>query len=516
MAYNWSRSTGKKKEPEMPQSPSLELRSKQTQSMRQMQRMIMSPQMQQAISILQMPILELSNRIDAEIAENPLLENSEDESYDDSSLDVSDLSQEIHEEPQEGQEVTPEQELHFDDRNFEILKRIDEEFRDYVSESGNYSSKRTSEEEKLKTFMDNSFCVETTLFEHLMAQARETFASSDELDMAEAIIGNFTSSGFLEESLEEIAILNNFDRAKLAVILEGIQQFDPAGVGARNLQESLLLQLERQNKRDSLAYRMVSECYEELLYKRIPQMQKTLGCSNDEIGEAIEHEIAKLELHPGANFSYTHAFPIVPDVTLYQEGDELKIAINDEVLPQMRFNRRYLNMLEDPMLPLETRDFIKQKIISTRWFLQTIQQRNGTVERISMSLAKRQRAFFTNPEGKLTPLTMKMLAEELDLHESTIARAVANKYIYSPRGLLPLRYFFSNAYLTSEGEDLSSETVREKLSKLIKGENKKKPLSDEELSGLLSSEGIPCARRTIAKYRAALNLGNAHQRKKLS
>lgn len=504
------------KRAKMPQSPSLELRSKQSQNFKQMQRMIMSPQMQQAISILQMPILELSSRIDEEIAENPILENSEDESYDETSLDVSDLSLEIHEEPQEDQNVRPEEELQFNDHDFEILKRIDEEFRDYVSESGNYSSKRTNEEEKLKSFMDSSFCVEPTLFEHLMSQARETFTCSDDLNMAEALIGNFTSSGFLEEQLEEIAILNNFDAKNLDRILKEIQQFDPAGVGALNLQESLLLQLERRDKKDSLAYRLISDCYEELLYKRTPQMQKKLECSQEAIAEAIEHEIARLELHPGANFSYTHAYPIVPDVTIYQDGDELKILINDEVLPQMRFNRRYLNMLNDPMLPVETRDFIKQKVTSTRWFLQTIQQRNSTVERIAMSLAKRQHAFFTSPEGKLSPLTMKALAEELDLHESTIARAVANKYIYSPRGLLPLRYFFSNAYLTSQGEDLSSETVREKVSKLIKDENKKKPFSDEELSNMLRIQGISCARRTIAKYRSTLNLGNAHQRKKLS
>lgn len=476
----------------------------------------MSPQMQQAISILQMPILELSNRIDEEIAENPILENSEEESYDEFSLDVSDLNLDIREEPQENQNVRPEEELQFNDHDFEILKRIDEEFRDYVSETGNFSSKRSNEEEKLKAFMDSSFSMEPTLFEHLMSQARETFTCSEDLDMAEAIVGNFTSSGFLEESLEEIAILNNFESKNLIRILKEIQQFDPAGVGALSLQESLLLQLERQGKKDSMAYRMVSECYEEILYKRMPQMQKKLGCSQDAIAEAIEHEIAKLELHPGANYSYTHASPIVPDVTLYQEGDELKIAINDEVLPQMRFNRRYLNMLNDPMLPAETRDFIKQKVTSTRWFLQTIHQRNSTVERIAMSLAERQRAFFTSPDGKLTPLTMKVLADELNLNESTIARAVANKYIYSPRGLLPLRYFFSNAYLSNEGEDISSETVREKVAKLIKEENKKKPLSDEKLSDLLHSQGIPCARRTIAKYRAALNLGNAHQRKKLS
>lgn len=497
----------------MPKVVSPELHTRQTQNLKQMQRLIMSPRMQQAISILQMPILELSSRVEEEIAENPILENSDDDSYDDTSADVSDLSLEPEEKSQEGE---PENELIFDDRDFEVLKRIDDEFRDYIDESGSYSSRRTSEEEKLKSFMESSLCAEPTLFEHLMGQAAETFETDDELTMAEGIIGNLTSSGFLEESLEEIAVLNNFERKHLEEVLRKIQTFDPAGIGARTLQECLLLQLDRKGKRDSLAYRTVEKCYEELLYKRIPQIQKKMGCSSDEIAEAIEHDIAKLELHPGANFSYTHVFPIVPDVTLYREEDEIKIIVNDDALPRMRFNRRYLAMLEDPLLSTETRDFIKQKVVSTRWFLQTIQQRNSTIERIALSLAKRQESFFKSPEGKLTPLTMKILAEELGLNESTIARAVANKYLYSPRGLHPLRYFFSNAYFSDDGEDLSSETVRSKLAHLIREENKNKPLSDEELSIELQSQGIKCARRTIAKYRAAMNLGNAHQRKKLT
>lgn len=497
----------------MHQPPSLELRSKQNQNLKQMQRMIMSPQMQQAISIMQMPILELSGRIEEEIAENPLLENSEDDPSEELSLDISDLSDEIE---SEGLDILPEEELQFDDKNFEILKHLDEEFRNDLLDSETHRATKTQEDEKLKSFLESSLTEDPSLYEYLMKQAREVFPAGEKLEMAQALIGNFTSSGFLEETLEEIAILNYFDCSSLLPILKEIQQFDPPGIGAQNLQESLLLQLERQNKTNSLAYRMIAHCYEELLYKRIPQMQKMLNCSQSAIAEAIEHDIAKLELHPGANFSYTKAFPIVPDVTLYQEDDVLKISINKEILPQMRFNRRYLKMLEDPMLPLETKDFIKHKLVSTRWFIQTIEQRNSTIERITQSLATRQKSFFTNPDGKLIPLTMKAIAEELELHESTVARAVANKYLYSPRGLFPLRYFFSNAYLTKKGEDLSSETVREKLALLIKEEDKKHPLSDEELSNKLESEGISCARRTVAKYRATLSLGNAHQRKKFS
>ena len=190
------------------------------------------------------------------------------------------------------------------------------------------------------------------------------------------------------------------------------------------------------------------------------------------------------------------------------------VSINDEPLPQLCFNRRYLRMLDDPSLSVDTRNFIKQKILSAQWFFQNIHQRNTTLERIAQSLTKRQYQFFSQYDGKLTPLTMKMLAEELNLHESTIARAVVNKYLHTPRGLFPLRFFFTNAYQSTEGEDLSSATVREKLQTLIKNEDKLKPLSDEALSLQLQAQGISCARRTIAKYRRALEIGNAHQRKK--
>lgn len=494
----------------MAQSPSLEMRAKQSPGLRQMQRLIMSPQMQQAITILQMPIIELSEKLEAEIAENPILESSSEDSPENRLLEE---AEESWKEVSEEQEFTPEQELRFDDHNFEILKRIDDDFRDYLGDGHSYI-KRTNEEEKLKSFMENSLSGQTTLFGHLMMQARETFSTESEQAMAEAIIGNFDHSGFFEESLAELALLNNFDEKELTHVLEEIQHFEPFGIGARNLQESLMFQLKGRGKEDTIAYRIIAEHYEDLLHNRIPQIQKALGCSSKEVMQAVENEIAKLELHPSSSFNSSITVTIVPDATVYQEEDKLVVSINDDPLPQLCFNRRYLRMLDDPSQPLETRNFIKQKILSAQWFFQNIHQRNSTLERIAQSLAKRQYSFFSQPNGQLVPLTMKMLAEELSLHESTIARAVANKYLHTPRGLFPLRFFFTNAYQSKEGEDLSSATVREKLQALIKSEDKQKPLSDEALSIMLQAQGISCARRTIAKYRRALEIGNAHQRKK--
>lgn len=497
----------------MPPSMSLEMRQKQSQSLKQIQRLIMSPQMQQAIHLLQLPIQELTEHLEDELAQNPVLENIQEEGKDDKDFDTLERD---NEEGSDNQDQKPEQELSFDEKDFEILKHLDEEFRDHFAESGNFSLKRTADEEKLKSFQENSICSQTSLFEHLMTQARETFNSPEELSMAESIIGNLDEGGFLKTLLGEIAVLNHFELNKLEKVLEEIQTFEPWGVGASSLQECLLIQLRRQGKQNTLAYRIVEDNYDDLLHNRIPQIQKAQKCSATDVTLAIEKGIAKLDLHPGAWFSNSTVQHIIPDVSIEQEKDQLRVVVNDDMLPPLRLNRRYMQMLEDETLNAETKEFIKNKIMSAKWLLRNIYQRNDTIEKIAASLAKRQKEYFLNPDGKLVPLTMKTLADELNLHESTIARAVSNKYINSPRGLIPLRSFFTNAYVTEEGKDISSRTVRDELLEILNGEDKHKPLSDEAISAQLKGKGINCARRTVAKYRTELSIGNAQQRRKFN
>ncbi|NGX41799.1 MAG: hypothetical protein K940chlam7_00073, partial [Chlamydiae bacterium] len=346
-----------------------------------------------------------------------------------------------------------------------------------------------------------------------MQQAKETFEEQEDLEMAEEIIGNFDESGFLQTPLEEIALLNNFSEPHLKELLCEIQTFDPYGVGAATLQESLLIQLRCRQMQDTLAYKILEQHYEDLLHNRIPNIQKGLNVSVEAIQKAIEQEVSHLDLHPGTLYSKKIVQHIVPDVTLKLTEETIEVIINDEYLPTLRLNSRYMNMLNDRNLSKETKDFVRNKLVSAKWLLKNLDQRNETIHRIVMALAKWQRDFFLNPDGKLTPLTMKVLAEELDLHESTIARAVSNKYVDSPRGILLLRYFFSNAYTTAEGQNISSNTVRDALKTIVDEEDKKKPLSDEAISKLLQRRGIRCARRTVAKYRTGMNIGSAKQRK---
>lgn len=472
---------------------------RQTQSLKQLQRLMNSPQMKQAINMLQVPLMELQELVELEMEQNPVLEYSEDKAEEQDS--------------QPEQEMPAEQELSFDDNDFEILKKLDEDFRDHFAESENYYTKRTQDEEKLKSFLEQSIPTHVSLAEHLHVQARETFDADVERQMAKEIIGYLDESGLLTTELSEIALLNNFSEQELEEVLLEIQTFEPPGVAARSLQECLLIQLRRLKLKNSLAYKIIEKHFDNLLHNRIPVISKSLKCTPEQVRAEIDHHIAPLDLHPGTLYFDPVVQNIIPDVTLNYEEDEAIIEINKEYIPSFRLNKRYMRMLEDDSLKKEDKEYIKNKIMSAKWLMKNIDQRNDTVYRIVETLAKWQKEFFINPTGKLTPLTMKVLAEELELHESTIARAVSNKYVNSPRGILPLRSFFSVCYTTDAGDDISSNTVRDTLKKIIDEENKQKPLSDEAISKKLKEKGVPCARRTVAKYRVQLNIGNTNQRR---
>lgn len=479
----------------MPYPLSLDMQPKQTQ--KQSQRLMMTPQMQQAIHLLQLPLMELTQMIEQEVEQNPVLEYMPEE--------------EDQEESEEKESL--EKEMEFNDKQFEILRQLDEEFRDFFSESGQYIPKRSSEEEKKKVFLESLVQEEPSLNEHLMQQAREEFSDPEELKIAEAIFGYIDENGFLKTPLNEIAICFSFDLSKTEKVLKTIQTFDPIGVGSSNVKEVLLTQLKAKGLKNSLAYQIVENHFDDLLHNRLPIIQKGVKASLKEIKEAIQNVIAHLDLHPGTSYSKVEAPTIIPDVRLRQEGEKLIIDINEDHLQPLRLNRKYLRMLDDPNLPNETKDFIRTKILSAKWLMKNIFQRSDTLHRIAEFLLKYQHQFFLDPSGSLKPLTMKVLGDDLGLHESTIARACANKYIETPRGVFPFRYFFSNSYSDEKGNDISSKTIKKLITEWIEKEDKHKPLSDEDLSKKISQMGIQCARRTVAKYRRELKFGNTQQRR---
>lgn len=493
-------------------SYTLAMQQKPSQNIKQLQRLIMSRRMQQAIHLLQMPVAELSMAVQLELQQNPLLEYP-DEEIDDQDGDMQRLSEDADEVIEE-EDIKPEEELKFDEQDFEALQRLDEGFRDYLSDVGEAYGKVNGAQEKTGNFLENTVCSVSTLFEHLMQQAKETFEEEREIALAEALIGNFDENGYLKTPIEEIAVLQGCRVDDLEKLLDQIQTFEPKGVGARNLRESLLIQLRSQGKESTLAYAIVDKCFDDLLHNRIPRITTSLACTAEQIGEMVDRHIAKLDLHPGSSFSRRVVQNIIPDAVIRLDDDKLIAAVNEEALPSLRLNSRYLRMLRQEGTAADVKDFIRQKLVSAKWLLRNIYERNSTVEKITSELAKRQHNFFSDPEGKLVPLTMKVIAEELQLHESTIARAISDKYIDTPRGLFPLRFFFTNAIENEAGKELSSRTVRDLVREIIASEDKSSPLSDEAVSAMIAGRGIRCARRTVAKYRAALKIGTAQQRRK--
>jgi RNA polymerase sigma-54 factor len=480
-------------------SADLQMQAKQHQSLAQ--RLIMSSHMQQALHLLQLPLLELDPFIEEQVVQNPILEIGE----------ISQVSE--FNPPQKEDEIEVEKDITISDQDLSILSKLEEDWRDHFS-MDTVPVKRSSDEEKLKVYLENSTSTPISLQSHLIQQAHDTFENTEDLNHAEIIIGYIDSTGFLKTPATEICLLHNIKNEDYVRLLKEIQSFEPFGIGASTIQESLLIQLRCLGKEETLAYLIVQDHYEELLHNHLPSIQKSLKCTFQELHQAIDHDIAKLDLHPGTHFSTQPVQNIVPDVTIRQENEQLFIDVDRDRVPPLRLNHQYMSMLKDPEVPPDTKQFIKRHLFSARWLMRNLHQRYSTIERIAEVIAKKQYHFFVHPAGQLLPMTMKALAEELNLHESTIARTVANKFINSPRGLFPLRAFFTNKYTSDEGNTLSSQTVKEAIFSLIEKENKMHPLSDAKISSHLKEIGIPCARRTVAKYRLAFQIGNAQQRKK--
>lgn len=494
--------------------PSIQLQ--QTQSLKQTQKLIMSAQMQQAIYLLQLPVNELVTLIEQEVSQNPLLELHEniDSSFG-SDMEVTDSE---NYEPHI--DVLPiEKELYFKEGDFSSLSLLDEESKAeiFTDCSPLHDSNQVKQEEELRQFYENSLQAERSLFEHIMQQARWHFSHPYELYLCEIIAGNLDEKGFLGLSLEElISFYQLEDLPVIQRVLKILQTFEPFGIAANSLQESFAIQLRCLHKEDSNAFKIIQNCYDHLVHNRIPCIAKECGISIEEVKRAIHEDIRHLSWRPASAYTQLQVQYIVPDAFIILEGKELHVVLNEEEIPHFSLNKEYLDMYRKSQLTDEERIYIKEKLTAGKWLFKNIHLRNETLRRILNLLVQKQESFFKNPQGTLHPMTMKSLAVDLELHESTVTRAISNKYIESPRGLLSLRSFFTHGYNNPEGDDISAHTVKTILLELLKAENPYKPFSDEAISLLLQNKGISCARRTVAKYRQELNIANTAQRRKYS
>ncbi|HSW86487.1 MAG TPA: RNA polymerase factor sigma-54 [Rhabdochlamydiaceae bacterium] len=452
--------------------------------------LLLSIAMQQAFKVLQMPVLELSEWLKIQIEQNPVLE------YED--------SLEIQEDRIDS--YSDAKELDFEQSRFEVLEGMDDLFQESAfSESKDWS--KIQEEKRIKNFQETLIPYRLSLYEYLMQQAKQIFYTDVDLEIAETIIGNLDERGFLNHCFSTI------EPEKINPILTVIQTFDPPGIGAKNLQESLLIQLKIQGKGSSFAYRIIDTHYDDLIHNRIASIQKKLKCSANDLRMAIQTDIAPLDINPGYRFHFEPFQSIVPDILIKKENDQWSITINEEMLPQFKITSSCFKAFTFDELCLSEKRYIRRHVASGKWLHRIIQRRHKTLKSIASCLIQRQSAFFNGDKKELVPMTMSEISQELGMHESTVARAISEKYLSCPQGLFPMRSFFTAALTSESGEKISNFTVKQTLAKIIRQEDKDRPLSDRELSTEIKKMGMPCARRTIAKYRKSLKIGPASCRR---
>jgi len=437
----------------------------------------LSPQMQQSLHLLQAPILELRQLVAAELMVNPVLE-------------------EITTEPVE--------------REKEKDSSLDEQWDRYYEQSG----RDRDAEDRRQHFFD-SITELPSLQSHLLSQLGGSNASRHVAMAAIEIIGNLDDDGILRTDLPEMAMDTRMSDALLQEALNLVQTFDPPGVGARNLRECLLLQLRRQDREGSLEYLLVDGHLDAVARKKYPDLARQLGFETAMVQQAAD-QIAGLDPHPGRQFSSVPEQYVVADVTVEPTEDGFSITLNNSEIPQLRISNAYKDMLSSSASDRSAREYIREKIRGGKFFIKSIQQRQQTILSIAREIVARQGDFLTLGPDHLKPMTMSQVAETVGVHETTVSRAVAGKYIQTPQGLFEMKYFFTTGYQTSAGESVSNETVRRAIVELVREEDAEHPLSDQEMVHILTERGIPIARRTIAKYREQLDILPSHLRKRYS
>jgi RNA polymerase sigma-54 factor len=450
---------------------------------------VLAPQLQQSLHILQAAALELQNMVQQELQTNPVLEE-ETGTFD---------SEEGSKDDGEFQE------------EFERLAKLDEEWRDYMSQNVSYSSRNPEDEERRQFFFD-SIASQETLQRHLWEQLNTADVNKSQREAAELIIGNMDDLGFLQASLEEISQNTGHPLGELEEMLSLIQTFHPVGVGARDLRECLLIQLRRLGKGDSLEHQIVDEHLEDLGRKRLPELARRLGVSVEQVQKAANF-ISTLDPKPGQIFTADPNNYVLPDVSVDKVGEDYTVSLNSDQVPHLRISKTYKDLMTQGANGTEVRDYIREKIRSGKFLIKSIHQRQQTILNIANEIVKRQNEFLENGSAFLKPMTMVQIAEAVGVHETTVSRAISGKYMATPQGVFEMKYFFTPGYQTAAGAALSNTSVKEAISDLVRNEDARNPLSDKEIVEILSDRGIPIARRTVAKYRAELNILPSNLRK---
>jgi RNA polymerase sigma-54 factor len=482
------------------------------------QQMVLSPQLQQSLALLQAPVLELKAMVEQELQMNPILEE----------VAITEMTPEERE--TRGEEAAarldpaePPTDTQFDpatekpesepvdkfDADLQKLLQLDQEWRDHFS-AGNTVNRSTPDDEERRQFMFDSLTADRSLQSELLDQVRLSDMPERLRPVAELLVGNIDDHGYLQAGLPELNFSTGIPLEDLEAALKEVQGFHPAGIGARDLREC---QMERAGGEELLEYTVLRDHMEALGKRRFPEIARHLGITAAHAQKLAEN-IARLDPRPGRIYAPDSNQYVLPEVTVIRgEDGGWVVSTNSDYLPHLRISNTYKDLLSQAETSAEVREYIREKIKAGKFLIKSIQQRQSTILNIANEIVKRQTDFFENGVAHLKPMTMVQVAEVVGVHETTVSRAVSGKYMATPQGVFEMKYFFTSGVATSSGENMSNTSVKTILAELISGEDKGKPLSDEELVARLKEKGIMIARRTVAKYRAELNVLPSHLRK---
>ncbi len=478
------------------------------QSLRLSQQLVITPQLQQAIKILQLSRLELENLVQHELLENPILEETPE------SPDPLETT------PEEKAEETPvpveaEKAAEVGNKDGELKEPTNFDWENYIgtyntAEMGTGGSYEPTDEAPV---YENVVSGKQSLQDHLLWQLHMSEMSDWELELVEELIGALNDDGYLQVSLEEISKNGGFPLENVEEALELLQEFDPPGVGARNLQECLKMQIRMFDEKDrNQIERIIDNHLPDLERKNYQVIVKDLKISIERVSQ-LAHIITTLEPKPGRPFGGEKPQYIMPDVYIEKVQNEYIVILNDDGLPKLQVSNFYRNALNQKEMPSNAKEYIQDKLRSAVWLIRSIHQRQRTLYKVTSSIVKFQKEFLDNGVSQLKPMVLRDIADDIGMHESTISRVTTNKYVQTPRGLFELKFFFNSKVPAGTTDGLTPEAVKEQIRQLIHTEDPKKPLSDQLITETLKKNNIQIARRTVAKYREVLKILPASRRR---
>lgn len=467
--------------------------------MKMSQTLRMTPQLQQAIKLLQLSRLELENAVQAELEENPILEET---------LELKD--EDLKRAKEADADLAPETSQAQDDQNPQKQDEFDWE--NYVDNNYKPPQQGSGNEEIMN--YENVITTQQTLHEHLSWQAKMYGFNEEELGLAELLINYIDDDGYLLTPLEEIAESEKLQVQDLEDVLKFVQELDPPGIGARNLKECLLIQAKVLEEDTTDMVTLITNHLKDLEKRNYDAMAKTMGRDVREIVDMCKI-IFQMDPKPGRSFAPQDTHYVTPDVYIYKVGEDYVVSLNEDGLPRLKISNFYKNMLSSASGNKNTQEYIQDKLKSAVWLIKSIHQRQRTIYKVTEAIVRHQREFLDKGAAFIKPMVLRDIANDIGMHESTVSRVTTNKYAHTHQGIFELKYFFNSGISMSDGDSMASESVKLKIKDLVAKENVKNPLSDQEIVDELKKEGILIARRTVAKYRDILKILPSSRRKKL-